>query len=133
MKTDRIRISCLVAFSIFYSFALSYQKLSTALDVFIDGLPYRRLQNSSLGIESNDLIGHHCNISNESDGKKEMKFTPNRRLQVDTIADAMEEALQLGGFSIPTYFLEYAACVLSHDVVDSGFGCGRSQWRSRKL
>lgn len=113
MKTDRIRISCLVAFSIFYSFALSYQKLSTALDVFIDGLPYRRLQNSSLGIESNDLIGHHCNISNESDGKKEMKFTPNRRLQVDTIADAMEEALQLGGFSIPTSFLEYAACVES--------------------
>lgn len=99
MKTDRIRFSCLVAFSIISSFAFSSQKLSTALDVLIDGLPFRRLHNVSLGIESNDIIGHHCNITNDSVGRKEMKFTPNRRLQEDTIADAMEESLQLGGSS----------------------------------
>ena len=101
----KIRFFFFVLSSIFSSIAQSYQKFSPALDIYLDGFPHRRFQNVSLGIDPDDITGHHCNVSNENIGRKDMKFTPNRRLQDETISDAIEGSLQLGGSSNKQSFL----------------------------
>lgn len=100
------RFFVFVVCSTISSIAQSYQKFSPALDIYLDGLPHRRFHNVSLGIDPDENIGHHCNISNnESTGRKDMKFTPNRRLQEETISDAVEGSLQLGGSFNEKFFL----------------------------
>ena len=53
----------------------------TLLDISIDGLPSRKLLNSSLGLDKHfQTLGSHCNSSSE------MIFTSNRRDQKSTIS-----------------------------------------------
>ena len=99
---------------------ISLHRIFTALEIYMDGLPHRRFPNVSLGIDPDEspssLTGHHCNTTLSENGKREMKFTPNRRLQSETLADALHGALQLGGFYMHTA-LPIAFCSLNSKIL----------------
>jgi hypothetical protein len=72
------------------------------IDVFMNGLLYRSFQNASLGLEHRTEYLHQCDssggIRNDQPFRKksdEMSYTPNRRLQNDSVPAALEEKLQL--------------------------------------
>ena len=73
---------------------------SRYLDIFISGLPNRILPNVSLGLD-HDLNGqgHQCTANGSRrfshDGFK-MGYTPNRRLQAQTVVLAREQLIQIG-------------------------------------
>ena len=53
-----------------------------------------------------------------------MKFTPNRRLQDETISDAIEGSLQLGGFSNKQSFLTVVLAVGGHNGDHGNYNYG---------
>jgi hypothetical protein len=72
------------------------------IDIFMNGLPNRSFQNASLGLEHRSEYLHQCDSSgairnNQPFRKKsdEMSYTPNRRLQNDSLPEALKEKLQL--------------------------------------
>jgi len=106
-------------------------KVFTILDVTIDGLPHRRYPNVSLGIEphlksENTVLGHHCNIQNNTKKDNEllieMGYTPNRRKQAETLVDADQSLIQMAGI----YFVR--SCFHIFTVVGSNSRRWWSQW-----
>ena len=75
---------------------------ANSLDVYFNGLPRRTLPNSSYGLEHVAEYGHQCDANGvlrpmamrtETDG---MAYTPNRRLQSESMSDALQGRVQLG-------------------------------------
>lgn len=72
------------------------------MDIFMNGLPNRSFQNASLGLEHKTEYLHQCDstgkIRKDQPFRKksdEMSYTPNRRLQSDSLHEALQESLQL--------------------------------------
>jgi hypothetical protein len=72
------------------------------IDIFVNHESHRAFINASLGLEHIDACSHQCNTK----GKRkvtsfvkqpdEMVYTPNRRLQSDTVSSALEGNVQTG-------------------------------------
>jgi hypothetical protein len=70
-------------------------------DVQIDGYAVRSFLNGSLGLEHVEPLTHQCDSSGKlrlatQQISGEMTYTPNRRLQAETIAAGRSDRLQLG-------------------------------------
>ena len=71
-----------------------------AIDIFVSGFQVRVLPNASLGLEHEEVNSHQClpTGGKRRNAKREagiMDYSPNRRLQADTLHDANRERLQL--------------------------------------
>jgi hypothetical protein len=72
------------------------------IDIFVNHESHRAFINASLGLEHIDACAHQC----DAQGKRkvtsfvkqpdEMVYTPNRRLQSDTVSSALEGNVQTG-------------------------------------
>lgn len=74
---------------------------ANAIEIFINRHPSRLFPNVSFGFEKVDEYGHQCSANSKrthhSTGNQNyMAFTPNRRLQNETLQDAIDQNLQLG-------------------------------------
>jgi hypothetical protein len=87
----------LVLFIIFY-----YQKISSnTIEVFTHKYAFRLFPNVSFGLEHIEENSHQCKdglkrVAHPSGLKSHMSYTPNRRLQTDTMALAKDHQIQLG-------------------------------------
>ena len=73
----------------------------SAIDVYMNGLPFRSFPNVSLGLEQTDIYQHQC----DSNGiprsgtfrmrSDDMIYTPNRRLQAETMRETNRQRIQL--------------------------------------
>lgn len=71
-----------------------------SLDIYISGLPNRVLANVSLGLDHDlEAFGHQCSVNGTRrfpQSASSMGYTPNRRLQSQTVSLAKEGFIQLG-------------------------------------
>jgi len=73
-----------------------------SLDIYMSGLPRRTLVNSSYGLEHLPAYMHQCNANGvlrpmpTRTVPDTLAYTPNRRLQADTLVDAADGRVQLG-------------------------------------
>jgi hypothetical protein len=73
------------------------------VEIWTDKVKIRRFSNVSLGLEDNEDLSHQCNLNGsfrflnkEETTVKKLHYTPNRRIQSETVNDAIYQKLQQG-------------------------------------